>query len=556
MENAIYEFARTGLCSVILIVSVIILRVILKKIPQIPNSVFCLMWGLVGLRLLIPFRLKSRYGLIPASPHNTVTADTVIGNPAGMTAVSSPAAAGSAGLSASQIIAAIWLAGAAAMLMYCIISSIRLKKKLTTAIPCGKAYRSVPVKYSENAPTPFIFGIINPGIYVPFNIGGETLKYVVAHESAHLSRFDNIRKPLAFFILSLHWYNPMVWVAYVLFCRDMELACDEKVFRAISEDERYSYAEALVKCSTPKKIMAVCPVAFGESGIKLRVKRALGYKKPILVVTVFAAVLSVIVCVCCAAERTGTEIVRKPIPDRIGKESTDTVISADRNTVEDIYTDFSETVNTKTESSKSMQDTEQVPDSTASLPEKATAPEKDVSSTGADSGTVSPANSVPERSSASDKTAKAAVPVKSSAAAETAKAEEKTAPAETAGSETEAEPEAEPGNEPAAETEKAGHNCSVDGHVYTEGVAIPWSCTDNGVKFYVCTCCGEYKEQLVRASGHDYRSAHVAPTCTENGAYDYTCLTCGDVVRVTSAIEPALGHSFSNGVCTRCGAEE
>lgn len=192
-----------------------------------------------------------------------------------------------------NIYSVLWLAGMAALLVHALVSAGKLKKKLATAILLRDN-----IYESEFVDSPFVFGVIKPKIYLPMHMDEGTAAHVIAHERAHLARRDHWWKVLGYLVLALHWFNPLVWVAYILFCRDIELACDEKVVKGLDGAARADYSQALLSCAAPKRAVAACPLAFGEGNIKTRVKSALHYKKPAFWVAAAAVLAVVIVAVC------------------------------------------------------------------------------------------------------------------------------------------------------------------------------------------------------------------------------------------------------------------
>ena len=180
-----------------------------------------------------------------------------------------------AGSHTVEILAALWLAGVAAMLLYALVTSLRLRRQV------GAAVETLPgVFLCDELRTPFIFGVFRPRIYLPSGLTAAQQASILAHERAHLRRRDHWWKPLGFLLLSVYWFNPAIWVAYILLCRDIESACDEKVLRDLDPAQVADYAQALLDCSLPRSRVAACPLAFGEVGIKQRIKAALHYKKP------------------------------------------------------------------------------------------------------------------------------------------------------------------------------------------------------------------------------------------------------------------------------------
>ena len=187
----------------------------------------------------------------------------------------------------------IWIFGMIALALYTAISYWRLRRKVDTAV----RYKD-NIFQSENVSFPFVLGIIKPRIYLPFKMNGQYLEHVVAHEQAHICRKDHWWKPLGFLLLMIHWFNPLMWLAYVLLCRDIELACDEKVIKELGNEQRGDYTQALVACSVNRRMIAACPLAFGEVSVKERVKSVMNYKKPAFWVIIISVIVCVGVAVC------------------------------------------------------------------------------------------------------------------------------------------------------------------------------------------------------------------------------------------------------------------
>ena len=189
--------------------------------------------------------------------------------------------------------AAVWLAGAAALLLYSAISYWRLRRRVREAVILRDN-----IYQSENAGSPFVLGIIQPKIYLPYSVDSGALAYVIAHEQAHIRRGDHWWKPLGFLLLTVHWFNPLLWLSYILLCRDIELACDERVIREMGNEQRADYTHALVSCSVSRRSIAACPLAFGEVGIKERAKSVMNYKKPAFWIVLASVVVCVVAAVC------------------------------------------------------------------------------------------------------------------------------------------------------------------------------------------------------------------------------------------------------------------
>jgi len=262
----------------------------------------------VALRLVCLFSIESALSLIPSaetipSEIVTETREPVLYEQATLDIVTNPTLPSAAevpvGVSRQQaqvdfnIYSVLWLAGMAALLVHALVSAGKLKKKLATAILLRDN-----IYESEFVDSPFVFGVVKPNIYLPMHMDEGTAAYVIAHEHAHLARRDHWWKVLGYLVLALHWFNPLVWVAYILFCRDIELACDEKVVKGLDGAARADYSQALLSCAAPKRAVAACPLAFGEGNIKTRVKSALHYKKPAFWVAAAAVLAVVIMAVC------------------------------------------------------------------------------------------------------------------------------------------------------------------------------------------------------------------------------------------------------------------
>lgn len=288
-----------------IVLAVLILRLLLKKAPKWINVV---LWGIVGLRLVMPFSLESVFSLIPSaetvSPQimTDKTPQINTGVPVINNAINpvisesfTPAPMDSANPLQIwiPILALIWVIGIVGMLLYTVISFWRVKRKIGTAVLLRDN-----IYQSENVVSPFVLGIIKPRIYLPFNMNEQDMAQVIAHENAHISRKDHLWKPLGFLVLTLHWFNPLMWLGYVLLCRDIELACDEKVVKNLDNEQKADYSQALLSCSVNRRIIAACPLAFGEVGVKKRVKSVLNYKKPAFWLVVIAIVLSIVAAVC------------------------------------------------------------------------------------------------------------------------------------------------------------------------------------------------------------------------------------------------------------------
>lgn len=287
-----------------LILAVIALRLLLRRAPK---RFRLLLWAVVGLRLALPWSIESALSLIPSAQtlpegimlERAPVLDTGISalngaiNP-GFTAAFTPELGASANplQVLLPIAAAFWMLGAAAMLLWALVSWLRLRKRVREAV------RLEENVYECEIASPFVLGLFRPRIYLPFSLENGERELVLAHERAHITAGDHIIKPLGWLLLAAHWYNPLVWLAYALFCRDIELACDERVVRGLSLSDRADYSQALLDLSRPRGGVRACPLAFGESSVKGRVKSVLCYKKPAFWLVLLAVVVCVGAAVC------------------------------------------------------------------------------------------------------------------------------------------------------------------------------------------------------------------------------------------------------------------
>lgn len=305
LKTAFLKLANMSISASWLVLAILLLRLILKKAPKWVNV---LLWGLVAVRLISPFSIESALSLIPSTqtiPMN-IEMDATPAIDSGINAVNSvvnPIISASftphPGASANPLqiwiplAAVIWLIGMVLMLLYTAVSYWHLRRKVNTAV----RYRD-NIFQSENVGSPFVLGLVKPRIYLPYSLDPENMNHVVAHEQTHIRRKDHWWKPLGFLLLTVYWFNPLLWVAYLLLCRDIELACDEKVIAELGNEQRADYTQALVACSVNRRLIAACPLAFGEVGVKDRVKSIMNYRKPAFWIIVCALVLCVVVAVC------------------------------------------------------------------------------------------------------------------------------------------------------------------------------------------------------------------------------------------------------------------
>ena len=305
MSELFLEIVNRSIAASWIVIAVLILRFCLKKAPKWVNV---LLWGIVAVRLIFPFSIESALSLIPSAEtvSPSIMMETAPSVQTGVPALDqvinpvidhslSPAPGASANPLQIwiSVMAAVWLAGAAALLLYSAISCWRLRRRVREAVILRDN-----IYQSENVCSPFVLGIIRPKIYLPYHMDKREMDHVIAHEQTHIRRRDHWWKPLGFLLLTVHWFNPLLWLGYILLCRDIELACDEKVIREMGSEQRADYTQALVSCSVSRRSIAACPLAFGEVGIKERVKSVMNYKKPAFWIVLASVVVCAVAAVC------------------------------------------------------------------------------------------------------------------------------------------------------------------------------------------------------------------------------------------------------------------
>ena len=289
-----------------LVLAVLVLRLGSKRSPKWMNV---LLWGIVALRLVLPFSIESALSLIPSAetvspavvqfdPAPTITSGVeFIDNAVNPSLSESFAAAPLASVNPlyvwTYLAGWVWLIGLGAMLLYALVSYLRLRRRVSVSLPVQDH-----IYLCDAISSPFILGVVKPRIYLPSGLDEVQRQNVLSHERAHLARRDHWWKPLGFALLAVYWFNPVLWLAYALLCRDIELACDERVIRTMDESAVKTYSTVLLACSMPRKAVITCPLAFGEVGVKERVKNALRYKKPAFWVVAASVAVCVVVAVC------------------------------------------------------------------------------------------------------------------------------------------------------------------------------------------------------------------------------------------------------------------
>ena len=304
MSELFLKIVNMSISASYLVAAVLLLRLVLKKAPK---WVSVLLWGMVAIRLICPISIESVLSLIPStqtvSPEIMMdrtpevstgipAVDTVVNPVITETFAPEPIASANPLQILIPVSANLWLLGVLVMLGYTAVSYLMLRRKLATAVRLKNN-----IYQCENVDSPFVLGMVRPRIYLPFRMDGKNLNHVIAHKEAHIRRKDHWWKPMGFVLLAIHWFNPLMWVGYILLCRDIELACDEKVIKEMDNETKADYMQALVSCSVNRRSIAACPLAFGEVGVKERVKTVMNYKKPAFWIVIAAVALCIVVAV-------------------------------------------------------------------------------------------------------------------------------------------------------------------------------------------------------------------------------------------------------------------
>ena len=301
MNDVFLKLLNMSISATYLVVAVLLIRAVLPKMPKWIN---CLLWGIVAFRLLLPFSWESALSLIPSPeviPQDIAVSETPAiysGIPAVNNAVNPMLTVKSlrGELMLDQLFSAaaqIWVAGMAVMILYSIISYLALRWRTRTFISTEKG-----IRVCDHIGSPFVLGTLFPKIYLPSGMDEANKAYVLAHEKSHIQRLDHWWKPLGFLLLTVYWFNPLLWVAYILLCRDIEKACDEKVIAQLDNSGKKGYSQALLACSVHRRTIMACPVAFGEVGVKSRIKAVVRYKKASVWLLLLSAVICVATAVC------------------------------------------------------------------------------------------------------------------------------------------------------------------------------------------------------------------------------------------------------------------
>lgn len=280
MTALLEKILSLSITASFLMVAVIVLRLLLKKSPK---GMRYFLWAMVGLRLVFPFEIESPFSVLPSKtelknvsvPTPNVSENTI-------------STIASDGINVLDVLTYVWITGAVLMLLYMLISFIRVHLMVRESV----VYKD-GIYLCDHVRSPFVLGVLNPKIYLNSSMSKRDMKLIIAHERTHIKHGDNIWKPLGFILLSIYWFNPLCWVSYFLFVKDIELFCDESVVKTLSKKGKKNYSYALLSCSTNKNMATACPLAFAENSVKLRVRNILGYKKP----AVYIIAISVTLCV-------------------------------------------------------------------------------------------------------------------------------------------------------------------------------------------------------------------------------------------------------------------
>ena len=286
METVFLQILNMSLKACWILAAAIAVRGPLKRLPK---RVQCVLWSLAGIRMICPLSIASRFspvvnediGAIRFVPDPQPRQDVSIVNISDSTVVSMHKVVSfETGLSRTHLFAVVWMIGIILLLLFAGYRWLNLKKRLSASVPCERSQSEEHVRICDDLESAFVFGLIGPIVYLPSGLNDISHGYVLAHETAHIKRRDHLLKPLAFILLVIHWFNPLVWMAYALFCRDLEMGCDEYVIKDLSKEERTEYVEVLFENSTGKRRTLLTPLAFGESDIKERVANIIEYRKP------------------------------------------------------------------------------------------------------------------------------------------------------------------------------------------------------------------------------------------------------------------------------------
>jgi beta-lactamase regulating signal transducer with metallopeptidase domain len=302
LDNLFLQILNMSFTASIVILFVLGARLLLKKAPKIFSYA---LWSVVLFRLVCPFSFESLMSLLPNNPapiSDKILYEQTPQINTGITAIDNtvnatlPVPAFGASVNPMQIWMfigeIIWLAGIAVLLLYSVVSLIQLQNRLKRAV-----HDKENVYLAEHLATPFVLGVIRPRIYLPAALSPEEKQYILLHEQIHIRRFDHVVRVLSFIVLSIHWFNPLVWIAFFLCGKDMEMSCDEAVIKRLGNDVKKDYSSSLLALATGRRIISGIPLAFGEGDTKERIKNVLNFKKPTFWVIAIAVLIVVVLCV-------------------------------------------------------------------------------------------------------------------------------------------------------------------------------------------------------------------------------------------------------------------
>lgn len=300
MSGLFITILNMSLTASYVILIIILIRQVLKKAPKVISYA---LWGVVAIRLILPLSFESMFSLMPRKMNiASIPLDIMYQQSpqinSGIKAVdtflskSLPAPTDGASINPLQVYIEIgtyiWILGIIGLLIYSLVSVIILKYRLKNAIN-----KEQNIYEANNLKTPFVLGLIRPKIYIPLGLSDTERRYILLHEETHINRKDHIVKIIAYLILSIHWFNPLVWIAFILMSTDMELSCDERVLREMNEDNKRAYASSLLSLACGRHILSGSPIAFGEGNVRVRIKNVLNYKKPTFWIIFVALVSSI-----------------------------------------------------------------------------------------------------------------------------------------------------------------------------------------------------------------------------------------------------------------------
>ncbi len=337
MKEMLELLFSVTLSTNVFITAILLLRFLFKSSSK--NSRLFL-WLLVAIKLVLPFNIESKFSLIPVSVAKTTSE---LGS-AATDVVLPQTESVSNSVNSEALLLLVWAAVALIILIYGAVSFWRLHKNSSDAIKMeGNIFQS------EKVVSPFVLGVVRPKIYIPFNLDDETLSHIVSHEKSHIKNLDNITKLIAFILLAVHWYNPLVWVCFKLFSVDVELACDERVVKNYTLENRKSYAEALLSCAVNEGRGLIYPLGFGEVSIKDRIKAVVSYKKTLKAVLVLFSVVAVCSFVLFATVPKASaknEAEQKPVVEEPVTEEPTTEVYKEETTTEPVTEETTEEYNT------------------------------------------------------------------------------------------------------------------------------------------------------------------------------------------------------------------